>query len=332
MNSLTLHGRYDEQGLQAAYRHLRETVVSICCKLSDVAMSLPPPRRDQPFCIVSVLEAGFVDVPMAQIIDSSTPEEISRLPCLSFLLKHSARRDTFVFDLGTRKDWESASAPPYVTLIKKCYGVDVPQDVIDSLEKGGLTPADVDHVCISHIHFDHIGCPHTFTNATIIVGADTRKLLTPGYPADPESFFHSDVLPEGRTRFIAPNDPGTKSIGPFTNALDYYGDGSLYIVHTPGHLPGHVSLLARTSSDGAWVFIVGDAAHDWRLLTAEAHIADGPHFGCVHRDKEAAGKTVMQIRALAQEPRVRVMLSHDVPWYSKNKGGAAFWPGSLRSF
>ena len=295
-------------------------------------MSLPPPRQHQTFCIVSVLEAGFVDVPMAQIVDTSPPKKVSRLPCLSFLLKHSSRRDTFVFDLGTRKDWESACAPAYVTLIKKWYGVDVPHDVIDSLKKGGLTQADVDHVCISHIHFDHIGYPHAFTNATIIAGADTRKLLSPGYPADPKSFFHHDVLPEKRTRYIAPDDPETVSLGPFTNALDYYGDGSLYIVHTPGHLPGHLSLLARTSPDGGWVFIAGDAAHDWRLLTGEANIADGPQFGCVHRDKEAATKTVAQIKALAQESRVRVILSHDVPWYSKNKGGTAFWPGCLTSF
>lgn len=271
-------------------------------------------------------------MPLAQIIDTSPPGETSRLPCLAFLLKHSSRQDTLLFDLGTRKDWESASAPASLALIKKWYGVDVPQDVIDSLRKGGLEPADVTHVCISHMHFDHVGDPRAFTNATIIAGAATRELLTPGYPADPTSFFHHDVLPESRTRYIAPDDAGTVAIGPFAKALDYYGDGSLYIVHTPGHLPGHLSLLARTSPDGAWAFIAGDAAHDWRLITGEAHIADGPHVGCLHTDKEAATGTMAQIRALAQEPRVRVLLSHDVPWYSKNKGGAAFWPGCLKSF
>ncbi|KZT68233.1 Metallo-hydrolase/oxidoreductase [Daedalea quercina L-15889] len=295
-------------------------------------MSLPPPRDKQAYCTISVLEGGFVDVPMAQIVDTAPPQEVMRLPCLAFLLKHSTRPDTFVFDLGTRKDWETAFAPALVAMIKKWYGVDVPQDVIDSLEKGGLAPADVDHVCISHVHFDHQGDPRVFTNATVIAGAGSRALLTPGYPADPDAHFHADLLPEGRTRLVSPDDPEMVSVGPFASALDYYGDGSLYIVDAPGHLPGHLALLARTSPDGAWLFVAGDACHDWRLLTGEAGIADGPRFGCVHRDKETAAETLAQVRALVQEPRVRVLLSHDVPWYDKNKGGDAFWPGSLSSF
>ncbi|KAI0732104.1 beta-lactamase-like protein [Fomitopsis betulina] len=293
-------------------------------------MSLPPPGQNQAFCVIFVLEAGFVDVHMAQIVDTSTG--VAGLPCLAFLMKHSSRQDTFVFDLGTRKDWESASTPADVALIKTWFRVDVPQDVIDALKKGGLEPGDANNVCISHIHFDHVGYPHAFTNATTITGADTRKLLTPGYPVDPKSLFRRDILPENRTRYIAPDDASMVSVGPFAKALDYYGDGSLYVVHTPGHLPGHLSVLARTSPDGAWAFFAGDAAHDWRLLTGEANITDDPHFGCMHRDKEVAVDTIAQIRALAQEPRVRVMLSHDVPWYSKNKGGAAFWPGCLKSF
>ncbi|TFY63726.1 hypothetical protein EVJ58_g3093 [Rhodofomes roseus] len=298
-------------------------------------MSLPPPGDNQAYCTVSVLDAGFVDVPMAQIIDTAPSEEIFRFPCLVFLLKHSSRPDTFVFDLGVRKDWETALAPSLVAMIKKWYGVDVPQDVVDSLKKGGLEPADVTHVCIPHVHFDHLdhqGDPRVFTNATVIAGDGSRALLMPGYPANPNAHFHSDLLPEGRTRFVSPDNPDMVCIGPFAKALDYYGDGSLYIVDAPGHLPGHLSLLARTSADGGWVFMAGDAAHDWRLLTGEASMADGPHFGCVHRDKETAAKMVAQIRALAEQPRVRVMLSHDVPWYEKNKGGGAFWPGSLRSF
>jgi len=295
-------------------------------------MSLPPSGENQAYCTVSVLEAGFVDVPMAQIVDTAPADEMSRFPCLAFLLKHSSRPDTFVFDLGIRKDWETALAPSLVAAIKKSYAVDVPQDVVDSLKKGSLEPADVTHVCVSHVHFDHQGDPRVFTNATIIAGAGSRALLTPGFPSDPDAHFHSDLFPERRTPYISPDDPEMVPIGPFAKALDYYSDGSLYIVDAPGHIPGHLSLLARTSPDGAWVFLAADAAHDWRLLTGEAGVADSAHFGCAHRDKETAAKTIAQIRVLAEQPRVRVMLSHDVPWYDKNKGGDAFWPGSLKSF
>lgn len=45
-------------------------------------------------------------------------------------------------------------------------------------------------------------------------------------------------------------------------ALDFYGDGSFYLMHAPGHTAGHMSALARTSANPAeFVLIGGDVAH-----------------------------------------------------------------------
>ena len=117
--------------------------------------------------------------------------------------------------------------------------------------------------------------------------------------------------------------------GPFDRALDFFGDGSLYIVDAPGHLPGHVNVLARTSADGGWVYLAGDSAHDWRIITGEDRIATQPM--CIHADKEQAEAHIARIRELRANPRVRVLLAHDVPWYEENKGGDAYWPGEIKS-
>ncbi|KAF9811795.1 hypothetical protein IEO21_06407 [Rhodonia placenta] len=292
-------------------------------------VELPPPAEIQAYCTVSVLEAGYVDVPMAQIVDTAKEDEIARFPCLSFLLRHSTDGDTFVFDLGTRRDWEEALPPAMVKAVKRWYHVEVPQDAIESLQKGGYNPAQISHVCLSHVHFDHQGDTRPFTNATFIAGEESRALLSPGYPADPNGMFLGSLLPPERTRYVPRAE--MRAVGPFPHALDFYGDGSLYVVDTPGHLPGHLAVLARTSADGGWVFLAGDAAHDWRLITGEARIADTPHFGCSHRDKKTAAETIARIRALSEMPRVRVLIAHDVPWYEENKDGAAFLPGSIES-
>lgn len=45
-------------------------------------------------------------------------------------------------------------------------------------------------------------------------------------------------------------------------AYDYFGDGSFYLLDTPGHSVGHMCGLARTSSSPhSFVFMGGDAAH-----------------------------------------------------------------------
>lgn len=53
--------------------------------------------------------------------------------------------------------------------------------------------------------------------------------------------------------------------------LDIFDDGTIRIVHSPGHLSGHINLLVKTDT-GLYVYLGGDACHDrlimrkvWRL-------------------------------------------------------------------
>ncbi|KAI0745054.1 beta-lactamase-like protein [Earliella scabrosa] len=256
-------------------------------------------------------------------------QDMVTIPSLCFLLRHSVRQETFVFDLGAHKDWATLDADLAKVVRETGSDILVPQDVKDSLRKGGLAPTDITHVCISHIHIDHVGNPTPYTNATYLVGAGARALPDPSTghtQASSNALFAA--LPQDRVRYLDP--AAWPPLGPFPHALDFYGDGSLYIVDAPGHLPGHVNVLARTSADGGWVYLAGDSAHDWRLITGEARIARTP--ACMHVDVDAAEAHIARIARLREDnPRARVLLAHDVPWYEKNKGGDAFWPGEILS-
>ena len=293
--------------------------------------TLPAPSANQAFCVVSALEAGLIELPDEMFITNPTPGKVTTAPSLSFLLNHSTHDQTFVFDLGIRKDVENYP-PPIVEWIKTTYHVHVQQDVAESLQIGGTSPSDITYVCLSHAHWDHTGNTHPFTKATFVVGSACKIFFNPGYPQDPNGRFASDLLPEGRTRFL--DTSNWEPIGPFPRAFDFYGDGSLYIIDAPGHLSGHINILARTSSDGAWIYLAGDSAHHKNLLTGESDIAahhPGHVHGCAHENKEEAEAHLLRIRALLPLPRVRVLLAHDEEWYRFNKGGAAFWPGKIQS-
>ena len=157
-------------------------------------------------------------------------------------------------------------------------------------------------------------------------------LIAAAYPENPNSEFRTNTPPAEQTVYWPAHDSETvqwKPVGPFPRAYDFYGDGSLYIVDAPGHLPGHLNVLARTSADGSWIYLAGDSAHDWRIITGEAKIATEPF--CIHTNKEQAEAHIARIRELRANPRVRVLLAHDVPWYEENKGGDAYWPGEIKS-
>lgn len=290
-------------------------------------MQLPSHATNQSYCTVSALEAGHIFLNPALVIDNAPSEEPRRTPSLSFLLQHSTNGKKFLFDLGLRKDWKNLPGA-IVTVIEAFAKVEIPQDVVESLAKGGLSPADIDTVCLSHCHFDHCGDPRLFADRDFIVGGDTPKLFEGGgWPQKSDSHFAEDLLPSG-TRFLG-EDIDWQPIGPFPRAYDFYGDGSLYVIDAPGHIHGHVNLLARTSADGGWIYLAGDTAHHWNLITGKSGVACHPLTGCIHQDKELAEQMIKRVRDLTQMERVRVLLAHDIPWYEENKEGPAFFPGKI---
>lgn len=56
-------------------------------------------------------------------------------------------------------------------------------------------------------------------------------------------------------------------------AYDYFGDGSFYILDTPGHAVGHLSGLARTTtSPDTFIFMGGDLCHHSGELRPSKHL------------------------------------------------------------
>lgn len=298
-------------------------------------MSLPSAAPHQAYCNVSVLEGGLFDAP-GQIFVMGA-DDLHTAPSLSFLITHSISGARMLFDLGfCDLSREDVPVSPAMRELIKSLNCRVPQDVPASLRKGGLEPGDIETVVLSHLHQDHTADPKLYTRAQFFVGATARPLVENGYPKDPKSLFVADLFPEGRVEWLDPSGAEWKAVGPFARALDFWGDGALYIVDAPGHMLGHQNVLVRTSPDGGWLYLAGDAAHDWRLLRGEGDIAVSQHpvrgTDCAHSDIDAAKDTIKRIKELMKISRVRVIFAHDNEYYDKNKDtGEGFWPGSLPS-
>ncbi|KAG2129083.1 beta-lactamase-like protein [Suillus bovinus] len=292
---------------------------------------LPPPSVDQPFMHVSALEGGALHIPCDLVVDGNSQGESISCPSLAFALRHSKSKSWVVFDLGIRRDLEGYTPRSQERIKAAGFAPVANQTVAESLVKGGISPDEVETVIVSHLHWDHVGNHEPFTRATFVVGEGCRELLTSGYPMNPDSFFSSAALPREHIKFLPLSDFNVP-IGPFPLALDFFGDGSMYVIDAPGHIKGHINILARTTSDGAWILLGGDSAHDYRLITGEKEVAHSiDPSGCVrcmHEDKEKAVENITRIRSLLEIPRVQVLIAHDSKWYEENKG-SAFLPGII---
>ncbi|KAI9820183.1 MAG: hypothetical protein M1827_005805 [Pycnora praestabilis] len=188
--------------------------------------------------------------------------EFLSCPAFSFLVAHPSGRKV-VFDLGVRKDWNH-SAPRIVNRIKDGgWSVKVEKNVGEILEEHGTEEAKLsDRMCdCSHWHWDHTGDPSVFpTSTSLLVGPGFKEALLPGYPKNQEASIKESDYADRTLREIDFSKEGKGlKIGCF-RAMDYFGDGSFYLLDSPGHAVGHMCGLARTTSD-TFILMGGDACH-----------------------------------------------------------------------
>jgi N-acyl homoserine lactone hydrolase len=112
----------------------------------------------------------------------------------------------------------------------------------------GVSPDQVKYLAFSHTHSDHVGNGNMFTAATVYM---QQAEYDAAFGPDPIKFgFATATYDKLRaSKFVKLNGD-----------YDVFGDGSVKIISTPGHTPGHQSLLVHLPKTGA-VVLSGDVAH-----------------------------------------------------------------------
>ena len=165
------------------------------------------------------------------------------------------------------------------------------------LREAGIEPASVRHHVFTHLHVDHVGAG-TLPGAEAILQAEEWRVGTrPG--ARLRGYIHTGI-----------DDPKT-----VTGDHDLYGDGSIRLLSTPGHTPGHQSVLV-TPTEGPPVLIAGDAAY------SEDNFVNRRNDGVVVSPKQARA-SIARLQALCRETPTVVAPTHDVGSAARIASGQA---------
>jgi N-acyl homoserine lactone hydrolase len=196
-----------------------------------------------------------------------------------YLVKHA--KGWFLWDTGIA-DAVAAMPNGLAPADPKAVTWRRPKTLAAQLEQLGLKPGDVKMMAVSHTHPDHTGNVELFPQATLYVqkaeydwpGANNEPRFKPSHPVE----------------LLA----GDK---------DVFGDGSVTILSTPGHTPGHQSLLVKLPKTGA-VVLSGDAVHfkdNW----------DNRRVPSMNANKDQSAASMQKIADTLSKEKAQLWINHD---------------------
>jgi N-acyl homoserine lactone hydrolase len=215
------------------------------------------------------------------------------LPVNAFLVEHPA--GLCLFDVGqtARAAWRGYFPrwQPFFRLAR--FELQENDEAALQLEALEIAPRDIRWVVLSHLHTDHVGGLAAFSGAEVIVSRAEWERAT-GISGRIRGY-----LPQHWPRGVQPRllELDRDAVGPFPASHDLLGYGSLVVVATPGHTPGHMSLLVRGPERD--VLLGGDLAHTAAHLDVVA-----PEIAryCAERDISYVGAHDWDAESLLEAP------------------------------
>jgi glyoxylase-like metal-dependent hydrolase (beta-lactamase superfamily II) len=196
-----------------------------------------------------------------------------------YLIKHA--QGWFLWDTGV-PDQVAAMPDGLVPADPKATTWRRPKTLAGQLDQLGLKPAEIKAMAVSHTHPDHIGNVEMFPTAMLYV----------------QKAEYEWTGANNQPRF-KPEHPVTKLQGDG----DVFGDGSVSILSTPGHTPGHQSLLVRLPKTGA-ILLSGDAVHfgdNWQNRRVPS----------MNIDKEQTLASMQKIADTLAKEKAQLWINHD---------------------
>ncbi len=219
----------------------RIAAIAVVCIASAAARPEPAPPPAQ--VSLTRLNCGDAAAPVDVAVFSDTYADEGmklKLTFSCYLIRHGD--DYMIWDTGNALNGEP-EAPR--------------TGLVDLLKQLRVRPEQVRYVGISHYHRDHTGQLAAFPQATLLIGKGDWDALTA--PQAPDG-----LDAKGAEQWRSPFEHWIKGGGRVQpqaeDKHDVFGDGTVVMLSTPGHTPGHHSLLVRLKKTGN-VLLTGDLTH-----------------------------------------------------------------------
>jgi len=224
-----------------------------------------------------------------RMVRTPTSPEID-MPCPSFLIEHE--RGLVLFDTGVSPKGLADPERYFPDLVRQFQFECLPELGVDrQIRELGYRLDQVRYVIPSHLHFDHAGGLFLFPHATFLVGEGEI-----GFAYHPDEGFRpyfllDDIVPTRDFRWIET-----------AHDFDLFGDGSVQLLHSPGHTPGSLALFVRLPNRN--LILTGDTCHYRNEV--EHGVADALH------DQVAGIASLRRLVLLRDAWDAQIWIGHDI--------------------
>jgi glyoxylase-like metal-dependent hydrolase (beta-lactamase superfamily II) len=184
-------------------------------------------------------------------------------PCLAYAVHHPSA-GTILIDTGMHPDASTSLRRDFGTPLGVLFrGLrPAPESFDTQLRALDIVPDEVTRVIMTHLHVDHTSGMRLLPNAQFLCARTEWTAATQAKLAVKNGYVSHHLPPAARMQLLDFDRDG-EAYGPFLQTIDLLGDKSVRLVSTPGHTPGHLSVLLRLAH-GRQVLVIGDAAYTLR--------------------------------------------------------------------
>jgi N-acyl homoserine lactone hydrolase len=208
-----------------------------------------------------------------------------------WLIKHGS--EWLLWDTGVPE--ATLNDPRGWSTLPKLIVYHLDKSLIGQLAAMGLKPDDIGRVAISHTHGDHIGNVGLFPNSTIVMQqAEYTWIHSPNGPNENVN----QLMALARKLLGTP-----QHLQLINGDTDVFGDGSVTLLATPGHTPGHQSLLVHLKHSG-FIVLSGDVVHLEENF--EKNIVPS-----LNTDKPESLASMQRVRQLIATYKATLFINHD---------------------